>query len=176
MNMRDEEAGLKKRGKIHFERTYKATLDEVWELWTTREGFESWWGPEGFTTKVLKLELKPGGALRYAMTATGKDQIEFMKQAGMALTTESKGRIAEVVPKRRLVFFQTMDFVPGVAPYEMGVWLELQPSGDTVKMRLTLDAAHDEQWTKNATMGWESQLGKLAKVLERVGYRAGDVP
>ena len=32
---------------------------------------------------------------------------------------------------------------------------------------LTIDAMHDEQWTKMAVMGWESELGKLAKVLAK---------
>jgi hypothetical protein len=32
-------------------------------------------------------------------------------------------------------------------------------------MVLMLDAMHDEQWTRMAVMGWESQLGKLAKLL-----------
>lgn len=33
------------RPKIVFERTYRARREELWELWTTKEGFESWWGP-----------------------------------------------------------------------------------------------------------------------------------
>src|SRR5262249_13269844 len=36
------------RPKVVFERTYRARVDELWELWTPKEGFESWWGPEGF--------------------------------------------------------------------------------------------------------------------------------
>ena len=32
-------------------------------------------------------------------------------------------------------------------------------------MVLTMDAMHDENWTKMAVMGWESELGKLAKLL-----------
>jgi hypothetical protein len=32
-------------------------------------------------------------------------------------------------------------------------------------MVLTLDPMHDETWTQRAVMGWESELGKLAKVL-----------
>ena len=33
--------------KFVMERTYRASVDELWELWTTKEGFESWWPPEG---------------------------------------------------------------------------------------------------------------------------------
>lgn len=30
------------------ERSYRASLDEVWDLWTSKDGFESWWAPQGF--------------------------------------------------------------------------------------------------------------------------------
>ena len=36
-----------KREPITMERTFDATLHEVWELWTTKAGIESWWGPDG---------------------------------------------------------------------------------------------------------------------------------
>ena len=37
--------------KTVIERLYRARVEELWELWTTKEGFESWWGPEGFRRK-----------------------------------------------------------------------------------------------------------------------------
>ena len=55
--------------QITMERTLDGTLGDVWELWTTKEGIESWWGPEGFETKVAKLELRVGGTLEYSFTA-----------------------------------------------------------------------------------------------------------
>ena len=72
--------------RITIERTYRSSLEDMWELWTTKEGIESWWGPEGFTTTVHSLDLRAGGELRYAMTATGPEQVKFMKSAGMPLT------------------------------------------------------------------------------------------
>jgi hypothetical protein len=33
-------------------------------------------------------------------------------------------------------------------------------------MVMTFDAMHDEYWTNLAVMGWESELGKLERVLE----------
>ena len=56
--------------RIRLERTFQATLEDVWQLWTTKEGIESWWGPEGFSVQVRTLDLRPGGLLQYAMTAT----------------------------------------------------------------------------------------------------------
>jgi uncharacterized protein YndB with AHSA1/START domain len=151
--------------RITIERTYQASIEDVWDLWTTKDGIESWWGPEGFTVKVRKLDLRPGGALEYAMTATALEQIEFMKGAGMPLTTEARLIYKEVAPRRRLAYEHLADFIPGVEPYTVASIVELQPGAQGVRMVLTFDPMHDEQWTQRMVMGWESQLGKLAKAL-----------
>ena len=153
--------------KISFERTYKAPLEDVWDLWTTKEGIESWWGPEGFVAKVHKLDLRAGGDLEYAFTATAPEQIEALKGMGVPLTQVVRGTYKEVSPRRRLVYTNLADFIPGVEPYEMTVVVEFYVVPHGVRMFLTQDAMHDAQWTKLATMGWESELGKLAKLLER---------
>jgi hypothetical protein len=36
-------------------------------------------------------------------------------------------------------------------------------------MVLNIDTMHDDQWTQRAVMGWESQLGELARTLETGG-------
>jgi uncharacterized protein YndB with AHSA1/START domain len=106
------------RRTVTLERTFDASIEEVWDLWTTKEGIESWWGPEGFVVKVLKLDLRPGGELRYTMTAVGADQIEFMKNAGMPLVSETRITYTEVDPPRRLAYTTLADFIPGVEPYD----------------------------------------------------------
>src|SRR3954470_10467237 len=151
----------KSRRRIIIERRYTASIQDVWDLWTTRDGIESWWGPEGFTTKVLELELRAGGKLHYAMTATGPDQVEFMKQAGMPLTTEGRINYTEVVAPKRLAYIHLADFIPGVEPYDVATLVEFHPVGPDIRMVLTFDAMHDEVWTRRALMGHESQLGKL---------------
>jgi len=70
------------RRQVTLERSFESSIEEVWDLWTTKEGIESWWGPDGFATKVQKLDLRPGGELLYTMTAVGADQIAFMNNAG----------------------------------------------------------------------------------------------
>jgi uncharacterized protein YndB with AHSA1/START domain len=155
------------RRKVTLERTFRAPIEEVWDLWTTREGIESWWGPDGFTVTVQKIDLRPGGELVYAMTATGSDQIDYMKKAGMPVTTLSRLTYTEVDPPRRLAYSQTADFIPGVEPYEVPTTVELEEGPDGVRMVLSFTAMHDEHWTNMAVMGWESELGKLAKLLEK---------
>jgi uncharacterized protein YndB with AHSA1/START domain len=56
--------GSKTGRRITMERTYKASVEDLWDLWTPKDGIESWWGPDGFTTKVLELDLRSGGQLR----------------------------------------------------------------------------------------------------------------
>ena len=153
------------RKRITFERIYQADVRDVWDLWTTADGIESWWGPGGFAVKVRKLDLRPGGELLYAMTAIDPPQVAFMKQAGMPLTTEARITFTEIVPLRRLAYVHLADFIPGIDPYDVATIVELAPTAGGVRMTLTFDAMHNDEWTARAEMGWTSELGKLEALL-----------
>jgi uncharacterized protein YndB with AHSA1/START domain len=153
------------RGRFSIERTYAASLDDVWALWTTSAGIESWWGPEGFDVSVISLDLRPGGALIYRMTATGPQQVAFMKQAGMPLSSDCRVTYTDVSPSRRLAYSTLADFVPGVTPYAVATVVEFQAAGDRVKLTVTVDAMHDDLWTERARAGFESQMRKLDGLL-----------
>src|SRR2546423_14809914 len=141
------------RAKLTFERTFRAaTVDEVWDLWTTKGGLESWWGPEGFVTKVSKLELRPGGKFEYAMTATDSAQMEGLKAAGLPLTTVAGGTYVEFTPRTRIVSRALADFTPGVAAYGVVAVVETQGRTPGVPRAVTEDAMHDEQWAKMSAM------------------------
>jgi uncharacterized protein YndB with AHSA1/START domain len=151
--------------RITIERTFDAPIEDVWDLWTTKEGIESWWGPEGFMVKVQSIDLRVGGELAYAMIATGPEQIEFMKRSGMAVTTDHRITFTEITAQKRLSYMQKADFIPGTDPYDVATTVELHATAEGVRMVLTFDAMHDENWTKMAVMGWESELEKLRKVI-----------
>jgi uncharacterized protein YndB with AHSA1/START domain len=151
--------------RVVLERVLRASIADVWELWTTAEGIESFWGPDGFSVKVRKLDLRPGGELRYAMTADAPEMVAFMKANHMPVTTENVIRFTEVSKPRRLAYMNLADFIPGVTPYEVETVLELTETSKGVHLVLTLERMHDEEWTKRAVMGWEMELGKLEKVL-----------
>ena len=147
------------------ERFFTATVQEVWALWTTPEGIESWWGPDGFDVEVRAIDLRPGGELAYVMTATAADQVDFMKKAGMPLATEARLTFTEVDPPRRLSYNHRADFIPGVEPYLVATEVEIEAVGGRVRMALSIEAMHDEDWTERAVKGWENQLDQLAAVL-----------
>jgi uncharacterized protein YndB with AHSA1/START domain len=153
------------RKRITMERTFDASLEDVWKLWTTKEGIESWWGPDGFSVKVHSIDLRPGGELRYSMIATAPEKVEFMRQSGMKTSSDLLVRYTEVVEKRLLRYVSHADFIPGVEPYDVDTVVELHSTANGVRMVLTFEAMHDEQWTRMATLGWESELGRLQKVL-----------
>ena len=153
------------RARFSIERTYAATIDECWALWTTRAGIESWWGPEGFDVSVNALDLRPGGEMIYRMTAVAPEQVAFMQRAGMPLATEARVTYTEVSPPHRLAYKTLADFVPGVEAYEVATLVELRPTPDGVRLTLTFDAMHDDVWTERARAGHESQLRKLDALL-----------
>jgi len=164
-----KQASSTAKQRITFERHYKgATVADVWELWTTKEGIEEWWGPDGFSVKVHELDLRVGGRLDYAMTATELPQVEFMKKAGMSVTTQHRGTFKEVEPQSRLAFVFPMDFVPGLAePYSVETTVEMFPTADGVRLVVTIDPMHDAHWTDMAVQGWEMELGRLERSLEK---------
>jgi uncharacterized protein YndB with AHSA1/START domain len=155
---------MKKR--IVLERTFKASAAEVWALWTTRQGFESWWGPEGFEVTVQRLDLRPGGKLEYLMTAVAPEVVAFMKREHQRVSHPASATFLEIEPERRLSYVNHIDFVPGVGAYDVDTVVELHPVPAGIRMVLTMDAMHDDLWTQRATMGWESQLGKLTRRFE----------
>lgn len=153
------------RPKLTLERTFRAPIDEVWELWTTREGIEAWWGPEGFEVRVRSLDLRPGGKLSYAMSAAGAEQVDYMKKAGMPVSTQHLIEYVEVEPPRRLVYRMAADFIPGVEPYEVETTVELSEDENMTRLVITFDAMHDDRWTQLAKLGNESQLERLERLL-----------
>jgi uncharacterized protein YndB with AHSA1/START domain len=161
----------KKNRRDHFsiERSYTASLEEVWDLWTTKDGIESWWGPEGFDVTVTSIDVRPGGQLVYQMTATGPQQVAFMKSAGMPLSTECRIAYLEVSPPSRLAYSTLTDFIPGVPPYDVTTVVELERTQTGVKLTVTSDVMHDDVWTERARAGHESQMRKLDRLLSARG-------
>ena len=162
-------AAMPARAQFSIERSFAASIDEAWALWTTKAGIESWWGPEGFDVTVISLDLRAGGGLVYLMTATAPEQVAFMKRTGMPLSTECRVTYTEVSPPRRMAYITLADFVPDVTPYEVATVVELRATADGVKLTITFDAMHDDLWTERARAGHESQMRKLDALLAARG-------
>jgi uncharacterized protein YndB with AHSA1/START domain len=153
----------KTQSKTVVERTYRAHPKELWDLWTTKDGFESWWGPEGFRAHVHTIEAREGGKLHYDMIAATPEMIEAMKKMGRPPSHESRGRFSEFRPYERLTLIHVIDFIPGVEPYDSTIVVDFLPLGEAVRMIVTLHPMHDGEFSNMQVMGFTSQLNKLDK-------------
>lgn len=147
---------------IIVQRTYRADVTELWSLWTTKEGFESWWGPEQFRVHVHRIEAWTGGAIHYDMIADTAETVAAMARMGAPTVQPCRGVFSLVEPLRYLVLTQAIDFLPGVPRYDSRIEVEFRPLGDgTVRMTVTLGRMHDAATTAMQQEGFASQLGKL---------------
>ena len=85
-------------------RLLDAPRDLVFEAWTRPEHVAKWWGPDGFTTTIKEMNVKPGGVWRYIMH--GPDGTDFA----------NKVVYHEVMRPERLVYSHGWD--DEVAPME----------------------------------------------------------
>lgn len=157
---------MTQKKQITIERTYRAHLDDMWDMWTTKEGIESWWGPGGFFVKVQRIELRVGGALEYEMTTQDPAEIEAAAAGGVAASVKIHATYSEIEPKTRLAYVTHTDFVQGVPPEDITTRIELHPQGERIRMVLTADVMNDPHMTRMMEMGWKMEFEKLAKLLE----------
>ena len=151
---------------ILIKRRFNAAPDKVWRFWTSAAGLQAWWGPIGFESRVATLDVRVGGGFDIVMTATAPEQVAYLNEHGIPLESHARGTYTEVDPPRRLAWRSSVDFVPGVAPYDVtsSVDLGALPDG-TTEMIFRSDRMHDAMWTRNAEMGWTQQIDGLVAQL-----------
>ncbi|MFG1351899.1 SRPBCC domain-containing protein [Xanthobacter autotrophicus] len=146
---------------IRFDRVYDAPIEDVWALWTTKEGLEEWFAPEGMRFEVSTLELRAGGAFDHVMTAVGAEQVAYLASLDRPLSVRVSGRFLEIERHRKLHIRFDMDFVPGVEPYPYNMMVELHAEAGQVRMVLTADRHPDPEMTRGAIIGFTSQLQRF---------------
>ena len=151
---------------VTFERSYQASVADLWDLWTTKEGFESWWGPKGFRVDVHRIEPRVGGALVYDMIAVGREEVEFMKKTFAGVSHGTHGTFTQVVLHERLEIVHVIDFVPGQQTYDHWMRVEFFAAGKMARMVISAGEHATPEWTQASRMGMESQLTKVPEALK----------
>ena len=64
-------------GELTFERTFDAPRALVWRAFTDPELVPRWWGKHGTTTKVVEMDVRPGGRWRYVSSAPDREDVTF---------------------------------------------------------------------------------------------------
>src|SRR5262245_63999794 len=93
---------------VVIERDFDAPVDLVWKMWTDPEHFKHWYGPDGASIPVAKMDVRVGGHRLVCMEVqmpNGPVQMWFA------------GEYREVVENQRLVYTESMSDEHGnVAP------------------------------------------------------------
>src|SRR5271155_2061319 len=156
MNKQSKSARTKSRAVV-IERTYQARVEELWALWTTKEGFESWWAPDGCRSEVHAIEARVGGTIHYNMIAVGPTQIADMKLLGLAPSHAVHACFTEIKPNRRLTITHLVEVIPGEKPYECTIAVDFVPAGESVRMVVMIQPMPDEEFTRRSIKGFIEQ-------------------
>lgn len=90
MTTKNETIASKDR-ELSISRLLDAPRDLVWEVWTNPEHIKHWWGPEGFTNTISKMDVEKEGEWEFIMH--GPDGTDF----------KNKHIYKEIVKPERLV-------------------------------------------------------------------------
>jgi uncharacterized protein YndB with AHSA1/START domain len=67
---------LRKPKQLHFERTYPAPIERVWDAWTQPELLRRWWGPDKTTVVECEIDLAIGGTI-HVVTEAGAEMGKY---------------------------------------------------------------------------------------------------
>ncbi len=151
---------------VRIERTFEASPDKIWALWTDPAQFTQWYGPNGASTEVIEMNVVKGGRRMIRMEMGPPD-----RRMGMYFT----GKYTDVSPHSRLSYTESMCDEDGniKSPESMGmppghpetteVVIQLSSRGDHTIMQLTHIGVPADS---GGAGGWGQAFDKMAKLLD----------
>ncbi len=73
-------------------RTLNAPVALVWEVWTQAEHIVNWWGPDGFTNTINRMDFTPGG--EWDLIMHGPDGTDY----------KNKSIFREIIRHKKIVY------------------------------------------------------------------------
>jgi len=89
--MREEKNNASDR-ELRISNILNAPVELVWKVWTNAEDITNWWGPNGFTNTIHKMDMQPGG--EWLLTMHGPDGKNY----------PNKSIFKEIIPLQKIVF------------------------------------------------------------------------
>ena len=147
---------------LTIERIFDAPVERIWQLWATAEGFQKWYGPEGFTIPTADMDVRVGGKRLFSMQSPDG-----------AMTMWFCGEYREVTPTSRLVYTESMSDEHGnvMSPADMGmpghpevteVVVELDETDGKTRMVMTHVGIPADS---PGAGGWAQAFDKMAAVV-----------
>jgi uncharacterized protein YndB with AHSA1/START domain len=155
------------KAAVVIERIFDAPVELIWQMWTDAEHFKAWYGPDGATIPIAKMDVRVGGTRLVCMemqTPNGPMQMWFA------------GEYLDVVENTRLVYTESMSDENGnvAMPSELGmpeghpmtteVRVDLEDAGGRTRMVMTHAGIPAD--SPGAT-GWAMAFDKLAAAIGR---------
>ena len=137
--------------ELFLSRTLNAPVELVWEVWTDPKHIANWWGPNGFTNTISKMEIRPGG--EWDLVMHGPDGTDYI----------NKSVFREVVLHKRIVF-EHVNYPHHITTVEF----EARGEQTFLSWRMVFDSAEilEEVAKKHgAVEGMKQNVEKLEKYL-----------
>jgi len=142
------------------ERFLDAPRELVWKAMTSRDYVAQWWGRRGTTTKVVELDLQPGGRWRYVAQTSDGGEAPFT------------GEHLEVVPPERIVRTVIFDVPPFNSGPPAVETLTLEDVGGKTKVhsstRFPAEEVLNGALAQGMTEGTIEEYDRLAQVLSEM--------
>lgn len=137
---------------LELERVFDAPIERVYSALTDPAELAEWWGPHGFTTPEIKLDLRVGGRYRFTMQPPDGDAFHL------------SGDFLEIRPPGRLSFTFRWD-EPDPDDRETVAVLSLHTVGGTTAVSLSQGDFATEDRLALHRNGWTDSFERLAAVL-----------
>lgn len=134
MDVQAKSASSTVEREIVIERTFDAPRDLVWEAWTNPEHVAQWWGPDGFSTTIEKMDFHVGGV--WKLTMHGPDGTNY----------PNSSVFREIVKPERIVFSHGGGRENGPGAHFLSTWtFEALDKQTRVTMRLLFDTPEERE-------------------------------
>lgn len=154
-----------KTKELTFERTYDASIGDVWRAWTSPDQLREWWGPEKTLVPTCEIDLRVGGRLDVVVEA-GQ---EMGKYAGTRWPMSGTFTLVEEPAKLSYDARSWTEGEEDTTTIEHANELTLTEEGDKTVVHLRITVTSIGRKAKLAVFGmkwgYKSQLDKLERHL-----------
>src|SRR5690242_1967791 len=139
--------------ELRIERLIAAPPERVFQYFTDRKLFATWWGPEGMSSTAHVLDVRVGGAWRTTMHS----------RDGKNMTVGGTYRAVEA--PRRLVFTWAWEDDKGVRGSETEVTITFAAAPGGTKLTIVQKEFETAESRDQHGRGWNSTLDKLNRIV-----------
>ena len=163
----NKSAEYSKAQQLVITRVINAPRELIFRAWTEPERMMKWWGPKGFTTHSCKIDLRPGGIIRFCMRSP--DGFEIW----------CAGIYREIVEPERIVstsYFtdkegnQLPPTICGLGedwPMETTITVTLEDLKGKTKLTMRQAGVPINLEREGARQGWSESFDRLAEFLSK---------